>query len=106
MTRPEPKPYETRLTALRELEKYLADLGIPTYMIFFFPQQASSWDNDPWQPVLLTGDAKDTRPIKFLHHSGDRWFYAVDSWLNDRGDDARQVAAELALWWAEQRKGG
>jgi len=99
---PGPKPYETRLRALRELEKYLADLDVPSYFVYDFPQQASSWTNDPWQPVLLVGDIGATTDIKYLH-SPKGWYFAVDGWMNNRGDDANQVAGELALWWAEVR---
>lgn len=95
------KPYSSRLDALRVLEKHLHALDVPTYMIFDFPQMASSFDNDPYQPVLLVGDLRDTRDVKCLYSDTRRcWYFAVGSWRNDRGGDPCQVAVELATWWA------
>lgn len=98
------KPYVVRLDALRELEKLMRDLEVPVYMIFDFPQQASSFDGDMYQPLLLAGDLAATKDVRYLYSdTRDCWFYAVDSWRNDRGDDARRVAGELAIWWSEVR---
>lgn len=96
------KAYLIRLQALRSLEKQLQDVGVPTYMIFDFPQMASSFEGDLYQPLLLVGDLKATRDIRYLYSdTRDCWFFALDSWRNDRGSDTSQVAGELTLWWAE-----
>lgn len=52
--------------------------------------------------MLLAADLRDTHDVKYLYSdTRGRWFYAVGSWRNDRGDDAAQVAGELKLWWYE-----
>lgn len=94
------KPYIIRLDALRKLEKLLGAMDLPTYMIFDFPQQASSFDGDIYQPLLLVGDPKATRDVRYLHGRPE-WYYALDGWQNNRGHDPGQIAGELCLWWAE-----
>ena len=96
------KPYEMRLAGLTALEREVAGLGIPAKIHHNMPQTASSFANDYWQPVLFCGD--DDRgflSVKYLH-SGNDFYYAVDSWINNSGTDPCQVAGELLLWWTEQ----
>ena len=96
------RPYATRRAGLEELKALLDDLGVPSVICENMPQQASSFPGDYWQPVLWAGnDERGYTSVKYLHKAPDGWYYAVDSWMNDRGAEPAQVAGELLLWWAE-----
>lgn len=98
-----PRPYQIRLAGLTQLQAALGPLGVPAVMLHNQPQMASSFPNDYWQPVLWCGDDDHGyQPVKFLYARDERWYYAVDTWSNDRGNDVTQVAGELLLWYTEQ----
>lgn len=95
------RPYQVRLAGLTQLQAALEALGVPVQIQENMPQMASSFVHDHWQPVLWAGDDQHGyKSVKFLHGI-DGWYYAVDSWMNNRGNDVTQVAGELLLWWCE-----